>query len=504
MYRCFPALCLASSALLVSATPQLWSIEEVAASPSAVAGVSIPHHKRQVIKGPGGYRFNVLEHLAGIAPYFDSPGVQLDPSPPDGCTVTKATYIVRHSNIFANDFDYETYLSPFLSKLANYSDRSAFTSAPDLAFLANYTSPITNETEQIEKLTPSGGDAAAAFASVIKQTYASLLNSTEAQAGAFRIWAASASRDVDTANAFIGGLGNNATLVVVNEGENDSADSLTPHSSCPAFDAALGSVQAGAWQQKYTAPLIERFNAVAPGFNFTLTDIVGMQELCGYDTVIRNTSDFCNAFTAEEWLSFEYANDLQYFYSIGYGNPIAPQLGLPWVRSAFDILSASANDTATFNQSLYISFSHREEPPLVLTALGLFNNSAYYPALDVNSTMPADRINSARAWRTSEILPFLGHVGIERLQCGNATIDSASGGAGAEDVGEDGAYVRVLVNGAPIPVPECQDGPGASCALASFGEYIAQRAAVYGDFIGACGINDTVANRTDLLSIYNA
>lgn len=34
---------------------------------------------------------------------------------------------------------------------------------------------------------------------------------------------------MDTANAFIGGLGNNATLVVVNEGENDSADSLTPH-----------------------------------------------------------------------------------------------------------------------------------------------------------------------------------------------------------------------------------------------------------------------------------
>lgn len=122
MHRCLPALCLASSALLVSATPRLWSIEEVAASPSAVAGVSVPHRKflirthlywwlitgvrtdkRQVIEGPGGYRFNVLEHLAGIAPYFDSPGVQLDPSPPDGCTVTKATYIVRHSNIFAND-----------------------------------------------------------------------------------------------------------------------------------------------------------------------------------------------------------------------------------------------------------------------------------------------------------------------------------------------------------------------------------------------------------------
>lgn len=59
--------------------------------------------KRQIIEGPGGYTFNVLEHLAGISPYFDSPGVQLDPTPPDGCTVSKSTYIVRHSNIYAND-----------------------------------------------------------------------------------------------------------------------------------------------------------------------------------------------------------------------------------------------------------------------------------------------------------------------------------------------------------------------------------------------------------------
>ena len=299
---------------------------------------------------------------------------------------------------------------------------------------------------------------------------------------------------------------------------------MTYQISCPAFDASMGSVQSGAWVDKYTAPLISRFNKIAHDFNFTDTDIYGMQQLCGYDDVIRNRTDFCDAFTAGEWLSFEYANDLMYFYSIGYvfsiriagvtlvdiharsyGNPIAPQLGMPWVRNALDILSA--NDTSTFNQSLYISFTHREEPPLIMTALNLFNNSAYYPNLDVNTTMPTDRINYARAWKTSEILPFLGHVGIERLQCANATIDSGSNSTttddGAESIWDNGAYVRVLVNGAPIPLPECQDGPGESCALGSFTDYIQQRVALYGDFIGACGINDTVTNRTDLLSIYN-
>ncbi|KAH9940793.1 phosphoglycerate mutase-like protein [Epithele typhae] len=493
-------LCLAAGS--VAAIPRAWVVENTASEPSVVGGIPIPHHKRQIIEGPGGYTFNVLEHMAGIAPYFDSPGVQLDPSPPDGCTVDKATYLVRHSNIYANDFDYETYLSPFLSKLANYTNRDVFTQTPDLAFLANYTSPITNETEQIEKVTPSGLDAAAAFAGVIKELYPNLLNISLSESGAFRVWAASASRDVDTANSFIGALGNNASLVTVNEGENDSADSLTPHSSCPVFDSAMGSVQSGAWVQKYTAPLITRFNNAAPEFNFTLTDIVGMQQLCGYDNVIRNQTDFCNIFTAEEWLDFEYANDLMYFYSIGFGNMIAPQLGMPWVRSALNILSA--NDTSTFNQTLYVSFSHREEPPLIMTALKLFNNSAYYPALDVNSTMPTDRINYDRAWKTSQILPFLGHVGIERLQCANTTVNSTQSDDGAETISDVGSFVRVLVNGAPIPIPDCQDGPGQACALGKFSDYIQGRVALYGDFIGACGINDTVTNRTDTLSIYNA
>lgn len=62
---------------------------------------------------------------------------------------------------------------------------------PDLAFLANYSSPITNVTEQMEKVTPSGSVAAAAFAGVIKQSYANLINDTDSTTGAFRVWAAS-------------------------------------------------------------------------------------------------------------------------------------------------------------------------------------------------------------------------------------------------------------------------------------------------------------------------
>lgn len=67
-----------------------------------------------------------------------------------------------------------------------------------------------------------------------------------------------------------------------------------------------------------------------------------------------------------------------------------------------------------------------EEPPVVIVALGLMNQTAQYDLpLDHN---PADRV-----WHTSHVLPFLGHVGIERLTCD------------AEAEGSE--YIRVIING---------------------------------------------------------
>lgn len=47
------------------------------------------------------YNFNPLEHLAGIAPYFEPNDPPRNPSPPEGCSVTKAAYLVRHAAINA-------------------------------------------------------------------------------------------------------------------------------------------------------------------------------------------------------------------------------------------------------------------------------------------------------------------------------------------------------------------------------------------------------------------
>lgn len=150
---------------------------------------------------------------------------------------------------------------------------------------------------------------------------------------------------------------------------------------------------------------------------------------------------------------------------------------------------------ATHTQLLYAYFTHREEPPVVLTALGLWNTSTE----DLPPTaMPKDRL-----WKTSHLLPFLGHIAIERLHCEADNSDNNDGAPGphglvralfGNDDGKDRPrpthprkdYVRVLVNGAPQQLPTCHDGPGGTCRLADFETFVRQRTEEFSDFEGAC------------------
>ncbi|RAL00140.1 putative histidine acid phosphatase [Aspergillus ibericus CBS 121593] len=421
------------------------------------------------------YQFNPLHHLAGIAPYFTPHDPPINPSPPAGCNVTRAAYLVRHAAIYANDFDYETYIEPFVDKLRNTTQNWAGTGS--LSFLTNWTAPITDD--HLEKLTRVGLQEATTLGAQFRQRYPDLHTD--------KVWASTAERTTKSAQGFITGYTHNQThldLVSVAESDTTGADSLTPYKSCPAYSSSYGSSYEETFINHYTAAITARLNLLAPTFNFTSDDITAMFELCGYETVIRGSSPFCSStlFSSSEWLSFEYANDIMYFHNTGYGRPLSPVLGFPWVNASYSLLSANTTD-----QDIYVSFTHREVPPTVATALGLFNNSAYSGADNINETMPTDEVNYNRAWKSSNILPFLGNIGIERMEC-----DGRSGYT-------EGVYYRVLVNEAVKPVPGCRDGPGESCSGDQFGQFVQEREQRYGDFGAMCGNSSAVGE----LSIYD-
>ncbi|KAK7756255.1 hypothetical protein SLS62_001850 [Diatrype stigma] len=433
------------------------------------------------------YSFNPLEHLGGVAPYFEPQDPPASPSPPQGCTPAKAAYLSRHAAIYANDYDYEEYIEPFVSKLENHTAGAAdsWSTIPALSFLAQWTAPLSDAEQEL--LTRVGKLEAAQLGVTLSFRYPGLKPPA-------RIWTSSAERTFESARALVRGFetGEDQVRVVsVYESEEAGADSLTPYKSCPAYSGAAGSDQSAVHLEKFAAPVVARLNALAPSFNFTANDVYGMMELCGYETVIRGSSPFCDLdlFSPDDWLGWEYTADIQYHYNVGYGSEVSGPVGLPWLNATANLLLD--DDEGEGKEDLYVSFTHRELPPMVLVAMGLFNNSEFSggSAAAINDTMPLDRINHRRAWKSSHLLPFLGNVAVERLRC-----EGSYGYA-------DGDYYRALVNSAPQPLPGCADGPGTTCSRAGFQAYVRGRADMFAGFSEKCGVD--YGNSTDVLSIYS-
>lgn len=284
-------------------------------------------------------------------------------------------------------------------------------------------------------------------------------------------------------------------LVQVYEGNEAGANSLTPYSSCDAYSSSAGSDQAEEYQDVFTAPTKARLNAMAPGFNFTTDDIIGMFEMCGYETVIRGDSPFCSLdlFTPDEWLGFEYSNDIVYHYNTGYGGDLSGVIGFPWLNATLGLLTGTSANSSQ-DQDLYISFTHRELPPTVLVAMGLFNNTQFTGG-SINASMPLNQINYNRAWVSSYILPFLTNIAIEKMDCSQSYYVKSQSNSSSS------TYYRVVVNDSPQTLPGCFDGPAESCSASGLQNWLAGRAAMFEGYSSKCNVS--YSNSTDYVSFYS-
>jgi hypothetical protein len=421
-----------------------------------------------------GYKFDPLLHLPGISPYFDAIGSGLSHEAPRNCKVTAASYLVRHAAIYANDDDYEQYIEPFIKKLAQAAEERSWGKTEDwtgpLAFFNKWKNPIDDPKSQLEQITPQGVKDAQKVGKHLLSRYPDLVPTTK------RIYADKKSRTKDTAKAFAQVFPQDVEIVEIGLNRT-SFHSQDPHKACHNFSKKPGNAELDKFMMAYTRPVIGRLQGFSP-FPLTHRDIMGMQQLCGYESAITGEkSPICDAFTDDEWMAYEYAWDLKYSLMVGHGNPLSPYLGFPWLNTTAYLMSKfhapehSLHSTLIPNddgQRFFLAFTHREVPPFIVTALGLFNSSNAHA-----EEFPTDRINWSRSWRMAELIPFLGHIGIEKLTC-----ERGSG---------DGEFIRVIANSAPRPIPSCQDGPGASCGVDRFQELIARGMEEFGDFEGACG-----------------
>ncbi|KAJ5825320.1 hypothetical protein N7474_002458 [Penicillium riverlandense] len=351
-----------------------------------------------------------------------------------------------------------------------------------LAFLNNWTYFTDDPSRDFGQLTRTGphpGTLAAVSSGVEYLARYGHLISREPT----RVWASGSQRVIDTARHFASGFfgpdwesSGKAELQIIPETFERGADTLTPSKTCQKYLDDKDRHDHGAnmlarFQSVYIRKIANRLIGEGNSGLGVLTnyEVFSMQEMCGSETMVRGSSPWCDVFTEQDWDNFEYARDLRQFYRAGPGNSYAGAMGWLWLDATTTLL----NDGPEVG-TLFLSFAHSGDIARLLTALGAFDGEPH---------LPTTHVVHDRTWRTSSVMPMGARITFERLTCSST---------------DTKAYVRVNINDRIVPLPSCRSGPGGSCPLDEFVDYVRQRKEEVGDFGEVCDLNGKTGSITFL------
>ncbi|KAL8895216.1 MAG: hypothetical protein Q9192_003777 [Flavoplaca navasiana] len=168
-------------------------------------------------------------------------------------------------------------------------------------------------------------------------------------------WASDCNRVIETARYFATGFfgldwnSTTAKLHVIPETSDLGANTLTPGDTCLKYVEDLrtghdyGLIQLSKFRSTYLPAISARFHAQNPGIKFTDGEIYSMQEMCGFEILVRGSSPWCNVFNHNDWLNFEYARDVIHYYRAGPGNRFGPAMGWLWLNATANLLAKGPN-----------------------------------------------------------------------------------------------------------------------------------------------------------------
>lgn len=358
----------------------------------------------------------------------------------------------------------------------------------DLAFFNNWTffwSP--EDLEQLTSTGPHSGTLGSFTTGVrLRPRYEHLLKMALATRKPTTFWASSCQRVIETAQNFALGFfgldyyrsNNTALLEVIPEDPSRAGDTLTPGRTClqNRIDKKKGQAQGYRLHKKYIAryvpPIRARLHAHT-GILFEDIEIYHMQEMCGFEITVRGRSNWCDVFTQDEFLAFEYARDLLHYYRAGPGQKYAASMGWLWLNATTNLM-LEGPDAGT----LFFSFVHDGDIAPMMTALDVINDEEHLPITHI----PHDR-----KWRKSQVTPMGGRVILEVLNCTS------------EDGRSKDKFVRLNINDGITALPDCQSGPGKSCPLEQFVNRTGRKGEEAGDFRKLCGIHELEPERITFL-----
>lgn len=376
--------------------------------------------------------FDIKKYWGNLSPWYSLfsadyglPGAS--PLVPDGCSITQVHLLYRHGARYPTS---TAAPASFAAKLhAAAAAAAGFNVSGELAFLSKWTYQLGSEL-----LTPFGRSQNFQLGVEYRQLYGKLLNNFTA-AGAIPVFRTeSQDRMVKTAENFAAGFFGvpeyldqvNIEILVEHAKVNHSG---APYEVCANANVAsrgsIGSAAAAAFALNAFNGTLERLNAQVQGLSFTPTDIVSMLQLCSYETVALGSSAFCGLFTAQDFLNYEYFNDLYFYYNNGPGSPVAAAQGKAYLEEfvarftgrfpegGSSALNATFDNSWTYfplNQSIYADATHEV---VMLDTLTAFNLTALFdgPPLDMKHDTKENNFVA------SKLVPFATHFTTQVLEC---------------------------------------------------------------------------------------
>ncbi|KAI3393247.1 hypothetical protein diail_4536 [Diaporthe ilicicola] len=410
--------------------------------------------------------FDITKYWGNLSPWYSVPSADYglpDTSPliPDGCDITQVHVLYRHGARYPTS---GAAPAQFAQKIHN-ATKTGFSASGDLGFLADWTYKLG-----AELLTPFGRSQNFLLGLEYRQLYGSLLNNFTEQGTIPVFRTESQDRMVKTANNFAAGFFGvpeyldevNIEILVENSGLNNSG---APYETCTNADVSsrgsIGSTVATKFASTAFNATLSRLNSQVTGITFTSTDVISMLQLCSYETNALGYSAFCDLFSQEDYLNYEYYYDLSFYYNNGPGSPVSAAQGKGYLQEfvarftgSYPAPESALNETFDnnptyfpLNQSIYADATHEV---VVLDTLTAFNLSALFAGEPLSATGNRGQ----NSFVASKVVPFATHFTVQVLEC---------------PAYQPTKQMRFIVNDAVIPVngtyPGCEYDADGLCSF---------------------------------------
>lgn len=164
-------------------------------------------------------------------------------------------------------------------------------------------------------------------------------------------------------------------------------------------------------------------------------------------------------------------------------------------------INGTAADGSSFTlPSLLVSFLNDGQLVELISATGVFDDQPELSGTNITDSL----------FIASHFVTMRGTIAFERLNCrvdGASSNSTSSNGTAVlardfhrrtenTDSSTNATYVRIKLNDAVYTLPSCQDGPGKSCLLSDYANYISDKYTSEGSWVENCNVTTAGAPTT--------